>query len=81
MEVVEVEQISIIDLVYLLCPFTIKGRDIVGSRYILQIKLVTETSSTSTSYSQQSISDYYWEALSGTAIKMMKMGDVKAKMK
>ena len=36
------------------------------------------TSSTSTSYSQQSISDYYWEALSGTDMKMMKMGDVKA---
>ena len=39
----------------------------------------TSTStSTSTSYSQQSISDYYLEALSGTAMKMMKMGDVKA---
>ena len=36
------------------------------------------STSTSTSYSQQSISDYYWETLSGTAMKMMKMGDVKA---
>ena len=41
------------------------------------VKRSTSTS-TSSSYSQQSISDYYWEALSGTAMKMMKMGDVKA---